>query len=135
MLVLSRFVPEGAGGRDAQGLVEEARAALAAFADRPGFVRGRFGRATDDPRAWVLVTEWDGVGSYRRSLSAYDVRVHAAPLLARAQPEAGAYEVLLSVDAAGPPAATRSGRAADADRVRVGEAAAPDVPVEGEGRR
>ena len=133
MLVVSRFVL--AGGADAgsgEGFLDDARAALTAFADRPGFVRGRLGRATDDPSAWVLVTEWDGVGSYRRSLSSYDVRVHAAPLLARAQPEAGAYEVLLATEGAGPPAAARSGRAADAERVRVGEAAAPAVPVEGE---
>jgi quinol monooxygenase YgiN len=135
VLVLSRFVLDGASEGDAEGLVEEARAALAAFADRPGFVRGRLGRATDDPRTWVLVTEWDGVGSYRRSLSSYDVRVHAAPLLARAEPEAGAYEVLLATDTAGAPTRARSGRAADADRVRVGEAAGPDVPVEGESRQ
>ena len=129
MLVVSRFLVQASEG---EALLADARAALAAFAARPGFRSGRLGRATDDPQAWVLVTEWDGIGAYRRSLSAYDVRVHAAPLLARAEPEAGAYEVLLSTDEAGPPAVLRSGRAADAGEVRVGEAAAPAVPVEGE---
>ncbi|MDP9408619.1 MAG: antibiotic biosynthesis monooxygenase [Actinomycetota bacterium] len=129
MLVVSRFVVPASDG---EVLLADARAALVAFAGRPGFRSGRLGRASDDPQAWVLVTEWDGIGAYRRSLSSYDVRVHATPLLARAEPEAGAYEVLLSTDDAGPPAVLRSGRAADAGAVRVGEAAAPAVPVEGE---
>jgi hypothetical protein len=51
-------------------------------------VRGRIGRAADDPTAWVLTTEWEGVGAYRRSLSAYDVKVDAAPLLALGRDEA-----------------------------------------------
>ena len=131
MLVVSRFVLEA----DPEGFLERARAALGAFAERPGFLRGRVGRATDDPRAWVLVTEWAGVGDYRRSLSSYDVRVHATPLLALAVPEPGAYELLLATDPAGPAAAPvtlRSGRAADAGQVRVGEASGPSVPGEGE---
>jgi hypothetical protein len=112
LLVVSRFtVPDGAG----EGFAERARVALAAFADRPGFRRGRVGRAVDDPAEWVLVTEWDGVGAYRRALSTYQVKVAATPLLAQARDEAGAFEVLVAAD--GPGAAlttTASDRAADA---------------------
>ena len=75
--------------------------ALQALSARPGFVRGALGRAADDPTAWVLVTEWDGVGAYRRALSAYEVRVHASPLLALGRDEASAYEVLVRVAATG----------------------------------
>lgn len=93
MQVVSRFdVPEAG----AETFLEQARAALAAFAARPGYVRGRVGRAADDPTAWVLTTEWEGVGAYRRSLSAYDVKVEAAPLLAQGRDEPSAFEVLLS---------------------------------------
>jgi quinol monooxygenase YgiN len=121
VLVVTRFdVPEG----DASSFLPRARAALEAFAARPGYVRGRLGRAADDPSAWVLTTEWDGVGSYRRSLSAYDVKVHAAPLLALGRDEASAFEVL-HADDAGVPATSASRRAADADRVGVGEASGP----------
>lgn len=102
-----------------------ARAALAAFAACPGYLRGRLGRAADDPTAWVLTTEWDGVGAYRRSLSAYDVKVDAAPLLALGRDEPSAFEVLVADDASNP---TR--RAADAARIGIGEAAGPDVPVD-----
>jgi hypothetical protein len=121
VLVVTRFdVPEG----DAASFLDRARTALAAFAGRPGYVCGRIGRAADDPSAWVLTTEWDGVGSYRRSLSAYEVKVDAAPLLALGRDEPSAFEVL-HADDAGVPAASASRRAVDAREVGVGEASGP----------
>jgi quinol monooxygenase YgiN len=106
MLVVSRFeVPES----EHETFLGQAQAALAAFAARPGYLRGRLGRSTDDPTAWLLTTEWDSVGAYRRSLSAYDVKVDAAPLLGRARIEPSAYEVLVSDDGS-----VASDRAADA---------------------
>src|SRR5919107_5895735 len=93
MLVVTRFdVPEG----ESAAFLPKAQAALAAFAARPGYVRGRIGRAADDPTLWVLTTEWTGVGAYRRSLSAYDVKVDAAPLLSLGRDEPSAFEVLHS---------------------------------------
>jgi heme oxygenase (mycobilin-producing) len=77
--------------------VERAEAALAALAARPGYLRGTVGRSTDDPSAWVLMTEWSNVGSYRRALGAYDVKVQATPLLAAALDLPGAFEELLEV--------------------------------------
>lgn len=123
MLVVTRFdVPEDASA----AFLPQARAALAAFAARPGYLRGRVGRAADDPTAWVLTTEWDGVGSYRRSLSAYDVKVDAAPLLSRGRDEPSAFEVLLSDEGSAP-----SRRAADASSTGIGRSAGPaatDLP-------
>ena len=116
---MTRFdVPED----EAAGFLPQAQAALAAFAARPGYVRGRVGRAADDPTAWVLTTEWDGVGAYRRSLGAYDVKVDAAPLLARGRDEPSAFEVLVSDDGASP-----SRRAADAGSAGVGSSSGPAV--------
>lgn len=121
VLVVTRFdVPEG----EAPSFLPRAQAALAAFAARPGYLRGRIGRAADDPTAWVLTTEWDGVGSYRRSLSAFDVKVHAAPLLSLGRDEPSAFEVLHGDDG-GVPAVQASRRAADAGQVGVGEASGP----------
>ena len=116
-----------------------AQEALSAFAACAGFVRGRIGRAADDPTAWVLTTEWDGVGAYRRSLSSYDVKVSTAPLLSRGRDEPSAFEVLWATDAtdaaatgaapAGPSSTDQpSRRARDADEVGVGHASAPAVP-------
>lgn len=93
MIVVSRFtVPEP----DGESFAFRAESALAAFAARPGYRGGRVGRSVDDPTRWVMVTEWDGVGAYRRSLSSYDVKVTAVPLLAEAIDEPGAYEVLVA---------------------------------------
>ena len=62
-------------------------------AERPGYVEGRAGRNVDDPTLWVLATTWEHVGAYRRALSAYDVKLHAVPLLSRALDEPSAYEL------------------------------------------
>lgn len=93
VLVVSRF--EAAPG----DLADRAATALDVLAARPGFVRARFGRATDDPAVWVLVTEWSGVGAYRRALSSYEVKLHASPVLALGRDEPSAFEVLRSVEA------------------------------------
>lgn len=75
---------------------DDAKAALTALAACAGFVRGRFGGSLDEPGEGVLVTEWESVGAYRRALSSYDVKMYATPLLARAVPQASAFEVNLS---------------------------------------
>jgi hypothetical protein len=74
-----------------------AQSALAALAARPGYLRGTLGRSTDDPGAWVLLTEWENVGSYRRALGNYEVKLHATPLLAAALDVPGGFEPLLDV--------------------------------------
>lgn len=125
MLVVSRFaVPEDG----AAGFLDRARAALEVLAARAGFRRGRVGRAVDEPAVWVLVTEWDGVGAYRRALSAYEVKVDAAPLLAQAGDEPGAFEVLVAVEGAGPAVTSASDRAADAGTVAPGGRRGPEDP-------
>ena len=93
MLVLNRFVVPP----DTQdGFVERAHLALAALAERPGYLSGRLTRALDDPSYWTLVTEWESVGAYRRALGGFDVKVHAAPLLGQSIDEPSAFETLAS---------------------------------------
>ena len=75
--------------------VTAARDVLAVLATRPGFMRGRVGRAMDDRSQWVLSTEWENVGAYRRGLSAYDSKVAFAPLMGFIADEPSAYEVVL----------------------------------------
>ena len=105
MIVVSRF------DTTTPDFETRARAALDVLSTRPGFVRGRLGRAADDASAWVLTTEWDSVGSYRRSLSSYEVKVVATTLLAEGRDEPSAFEVVHAVDAAQPPAPPPSRRA------------------------
>ncbi len=91
MLVVNRFrVPED----EAETFRADLEAALAVLAQQKGYDDGRLGRNVDDPTLWVMVTRWQDVGSYRRALSSYDVKVGAVPLLSRAIDEPSAYEAL-----------------------------------------
>lgn len=92
----------------------QVEAALDLLRARPGFVRATVGRATDDAELWLVATAWDDVGSFRRALSSYEVKVGAVPLLASAIDEPTAYEPLLEVDATGV-SRRESDRAPDAD--------------------
>jgi hypothetical protein len=94
MLVVNRFRI----GTHTADFIEQAHAALHALAACTGYVSGRFGRAADDPSMWCLVTEWASVGTYRRALGGYDVKLHAVPLLAQSIDEPSAYETLASLD-------------------------------------
>lgn len=91
MIVVSRFrVPECDAG-EFRAAVAQAHAALAAC---PGYAGGTVGRNVDDPALWVLTTTWENVGSYRRALSSYDVKLRAVAVLSRALDEPSAYEVV-----------------------------------------
>jgi heme oxygenase (mycobilin-producing) len=107
MLVVNRFIvpPEDAARAD---FADRAGAALAVLAARPGYLRGELGRAYDDPTHWSLVTEWESVGAYRRALGAFDVKVHATPLLAQSMDEPSAYEVLATAAPGGDVATAES---------------------------
>lgn len=108
MIVVSRFeVPP----EQAAAFRPGAQLALDALSLQAGFVRGRLAQALDDPVTWALVTEWDAVGSYRRGLSAYDVKLATAPLMALSVPEPSAYEVVASADEAQAPPTAPSHRA------------------------
>ena len=89
MLVVNRFrVPADHAASFREDL-ETAREALAACA---GYAGGEIGRNVDDPDLWVLSTRWENVGSYRRALSSYDVKLRAVATLSRAVEEPSAYE-------------------------------------------
>jgi quinol monooxygenase YgiN len=73
---------------------EHLEQALAVVTAQRGCEDGRLGRNVDDPELWVMVTRWADVGSYRRALSSYDVKIGAVPLLSRALDEPSAFEDL-----------------------------------------
>jgi quinol monooxygenase YgiN len=95
---------------DEAQFTEQLQTALVTLAARPGYLRGSAGRSTDEPARWVLVTEWANVGSYRRALGAYEVKLHATALLAQALDLPSAFEELLRADAATDPVVRPSDR-------------------------
>lgn len=108
MLALIRFVVTSE--RTAE-FTDQAHAALAALAGRPGYQDGELLRAFDDPARWCLATRWDSVGAYRRALNSFDVKVAATPLLAGAVDEPSGYEVLAAATPGGEVSVTGSDRA------------------------
>src|SRR3954453_12338010 len=92
MIVVTRYrVPETI---DAGSFLADADVALDALGACPGFLAGRIGRALDDLSLWTLTMEGADVGSSRRALSAYDVKLRSTPFLPQALDEPSAYEVL-----------------------------------------
>jgi hypothetical protein len=80
-------VPAG----DVAGFTAAAAQLLDALRLRHGFRDGELGWAADDPELFALRTSWDGVGAYRRALSAPEVKIAGAPVWARALDEPGVY--------------------------------------------
>jgi len=89
LVVVNRFRVEDA---DVARFRDDAHGALATLAAMPGYVAGHVGRNLDEPELWLLTTTWTNVGSYRRALSSYDVKVSVVPLLSKAIDEPSAYE-------------------------------------------
>jgi quinol monooxygenase YgiN len=92
VLVVARLRPPA----DEESFRADVRLAIAAMASRPGHVSTRLAQALDDPSIWVLVSEWSNVGSYRRALSSYDVRMASGILMGAVVNEPTAYEVIES---------------------------------------
>ena len=86
---------------DAAALGSAVDGLLAALGERPGFLGGDVGRAAEDPALWALVTRWEGVGAYRRGLSAGAVKIAGAPVWVYAVDEPG---IFLAPAEAGPAA-------------------------------
>lgn len=111
MLSVTRHhVPPHSSG----AFLSDAEAALDLLRGRPGFVAATIGRSTDDAGLWVVTTSWTDVGSFRRALSSFEVKVGAVPLLASAIDEPTAFERLVEADEHGI-SRRDSDRAADAD--------------------
>ncbi len=120
MLLIARFTVTDPGP-----FADRAHRALELLLAQPGCLRGLLVRSTESATAWVLTVEFASVAAYRKSLSPFDVRTLVIPLLAEADTtEPAAYEVVVE---AGPDGVRRHASllAADADTVRLGEAAGP----------
>lgn len=89
MIAIARFqipMSESASFRAEIELVREV------FAQATGYISGTVGQNLDEPTLWVLSTEWENVGSYRRALTSTRAKLEVIPILARAIDEPGAYE-------------------------------------------
>ncbi len=92
MIVLTRYrVPVA----ERAAFLAEAATAVRVLSARAGCVAVTLARAVDDGDLWVLQSEWQSVGAYRRALSAPEVKVRVVPLMYRCIDEPTAYEMRL----------------------------------------
>ncbi|MCX6448182.1 MAG: antibiotic biosynthesis monooxygenase [Actinobacteria bacterium] len=89
MIAIARFEQALSQAVEFRAELESVKAVLAEAA---GFISATIGQNLDQPTLWVLTTEWENVGSYRRALSSTRAKLEAIPVLARAIDEPGAYE-------------------------------------------
>ena len=80
-----------AAEEDAAALAAAVTTLIAALSARPCFRDAELGRSADDPTLWALVSRWDGVGAYRRAISAAEVKITGAPVWVHAVDEPGVY--------------------------------------------
>ena len=66
MIAIARFEQALSQAEDFRAELEAVKAVLSKAA---GFISGTVGQNLDQPTLWVLTTEWQNVGSYRRALS------------------------------------------------------------------
>jgi quinol monooxygenase YgiN len=92
VIVVNRFRVQDSEAESFRAALEGAHRTLAVQA---GYLTGHVGRNVDDPELWLLTTQWQGAGAYRRALSSYDVKTAAVPTLSRAIDEPSAYEVVV----------------------------------------
>ncbi|CAB4715419.1 MAG: antibiotic biosynthesis monooxygenase [Actinobacteria bacterium] len=109
MFAIARFTTTSISPWGESELFEHTRRSLELLAGRPGYLSGRFGVATDQDfdrasgstpnSVYALVTEWENVGSYRRALSGFEIKMEVVPLLSRALDEPGGFEeIALTAD-------------------------------------
>lgn len=113
--------------RDVPALMAHLRESVALLSTKDGFVNAHMARAIDEPELIVLQIGWDTVGSYRRALSTYEVKVQVVPVISQALDEPTAFEVLHFRDGGGVVDAPGA-LAADAGTVSLGSASAQIVP-------
>ncbi len=112
MIALTHFSSGESTGSDDEGrsFLARAQPALEALSRCAGDRRGSIGRSPDDTDAWVLITEWANIGSYRRALGTYDVKLYATPLLALARDLPTGFENLVEIAPGGETIAHASDR-------------------------
>lgn len=110
MLVVTRHRPT-----DSAQFESDALEAISVLAGRPGCELVELVAALDEAGLYLIVSRWRDVGSYRRALSSFEVKLSAVPVLASAADEPSAFGIRLRATPDGSVQQFESDRAPDAD--------------------
>lgn len=114
MLVVMRFDSATAQTETVRSMETRLEDLLAGLAASSGCELGWVARSPDDPRIWVVTSVWGEIGSFRRALSGFDVKIALGNLAPESVDQPSVFEVVLSHDRDGLRAHTTD-RALDAD--------------------
>lgn len=82
---------------DVDHFFELATSWLTALANLPGWISGSVGRSVDEVDHWLILQQWQDVGSCRRGLSTSDLRPIAFELAKSNVSSVSTFETLLQV--------------------------------------
>ncbi|MDA9913104.1 antibiotic biosynthesis monooxygenase [Candidatus Nanopelagicales bacterium] len=94
MLVLMRFTASDTSPQAAQSLQARQETLVQSLSAAPGFSSATLGRSPDVPEEWVVATNWDDTGSFRRGLSRYEVKLALGALAPESQNLTSVFEVI-----------------------------------------
>lgn len=84
-------------------------------------------QSVDSIEEMLITTRWKDMGSYRKAMSAYDVKEKVIPFLSHARDEDSTFEALIHADAQDVQTYD-SGLSADAESTTLGSASTPSAP-------
>ena len=76
-----------------------AESAVKVLQTKPGFIEANVLHSADDTSRFLVKTDWEDVGSYRKALGSTEAKIGVWPFLADMHDDVSAFENLLRVDA------------------------------------
>ena len=83
---------------DQEPWLASAEAAIQVLQVKPGFIEANVFHSADEPSRFLVKTDWEDVGSYRKALGSTEAKIGVWPFLADMHDEVSAFENLLRVD-------------------------------------
>ncbi|MFM8515757.1 MAG: antibiotic biosynthesis monooxygenase [Actinomycetota bacterium] len=122
VLVTMRFTV-----RDRVDFLAQARVCVEVLRTRAGCLGVEVLQSVDSVEQMLITTRWQDMGSYRKAMSAYEVKEKVIPFLSHARDEDSTFETLVRADAK-ESAMYDSGLSADAESTSLGSASTPRAP-------
>ncbi|MBM3669626.1 MAG: antibiotic biosynthesis monooxygenase [Actinobacteria bacterium] len=113
--------------RDRIDFLAQARVCVDLLRSRVGCLGVEVLQSVDSVEQMLITTRWQDMGSYRKAMSAYEVKEKVIPFLSRARDDDSTFEVLVAAHA-DDVRTYESGLSADADRTSLGTAGTPSAP-------
>ena len=107
--------------------LRDARVCVDLLRMRVGCLGVDVSQSVDVAEELLITTRWVDMGSYRRAMSAYEIKERVIPFLSRARDEESTFESLVRGDAEGV-TTFDSGLSADAAITELGSASTPSAP-------